>query len=115
MPPCALRYAARPAAARMTTERFIRIGPGAELAAQAGGAELEGAGEAVGELGDVPGVDELGELVAGVRVGVLGQPGLGPGDEVVVHGWVSLSLSWCGCRCAVRVVGAGVVRSPPRP
>jgi hypothetical protein len=57
----------------------------AEFAPEAGGAELEGAGEACGELGDVLGGDELGEFLAGFRVGVLGEPRLGPCDEFVLH------------------------------
>ncbi|SCF83635.1 hypothetical protein GA0115255_108197, partial [Streptomyces sp. Ncost-T6T-2b] len=61
-----------------------RAGP--ELAAQSGGAELERAREAGGELVGVARVDEGGQLVAGLGVGVLGQPGPGLRDEVVLHG-----------------------------
>ena len=43
--PASLRYAASPAAARVTTTRFIRFGARAELAAEARGAELERAVE----------------------------------------------------------------------
>ena len=56
------------------------VGPGAERAAQAGGAELEGAGEAVGEVGllaPLGGGDERLQLGAGLLVGVLGCPGAG--------------------------------------
>ena len=55
----------------MTTARFIRFGPGAERAAQAGGAELQASGERVGQLGGgavVPArcrVDEGLELASG--------------------------------------------------
>ena len=49
-PPWSLRYAASPAAARITTTRFIRLEPAPELAAQTGGAELQGAVEPVGEV-----------------------------------------------------------------
>ncbi|MDQ0950054.1 hypothetical protein QFZ24_003977 [Streptomyces phaeochromogenes] len=70
----------------------------AEFAAQAGRAELEGAAEACGELRRVLGVDQLGEFLTGFRVGVLGQPCLGPCGEFVLHvGSTSLFvLSSCG-------------------
>ncbi len=72
-------------------------GAGADFAAQAGGAELEGAAEACGELVGVRGVDEPGELVAGLRVRVLGEPCLGPGGEIVVHVGSASRCRWCGC------------------
>ena len=68
-----------------TTTRFIRFGAGAERAAQAGGAELQRAVEAVGEVGGVAAGlhvgDDLLELGAGLLVGVLGGPGPGPLEQ----------------------------------
>lgn len=77
---------------------------GAQLAPQAGGAELECAGEAGRQFLDGTGVDQLGQFVAGLLVRVLGEPGLCPGDEIVVHLGINLS-----CVCLVQL-GA-----PPRP
>ncbi len=83
--PLALRYAARPAAARSTTARFIRFGSGAERAPQPRRTELQRAVEPVGQIGRVaPGrdvVDDRQELGAGDVVGVLLGPGAGPVEE----------------------------------
>jgi hypothetical protein len=65
------------------------VGAGAERAAQARRAELEGAGETVGEVGLLAalGRGEHGlELGAGLLVGVLGDPGAGLLDEGVQIG-----------------------------
>ena len=70
----------------------------AEFAAQARRAELEGAAEACGELRCVLGVDELGEFLTGLRVGVLGQPCLGPCDEFVLHVGSTSSLGLASFR-----------------
>src|SRR5213078_5007595 len=57
--------------------------PGAERAAQPGGAELERAGEPLGELllgrrvTGVAGGEQRAQLVGGGGIGVLGEPGLG--------------------------------------
>ena len=48
--PASLRYAARPAAVRVTTTRFIRFGPAPSAPRRPCGAELECAVEAVGQL-----------------------------------------------------------------
>ena len=80
--PWSFRYAARPAAARATTTRFIRLGP---RRAHPGDprSELQRAVEAVRQLGLVAGRDERLELGLGERVGVLGCPALGAGDQRV--------------------------------
>ena len=78
--PVSRRYAARPGRRARDHDPVHPVGPGAERAAQAGGAELEGAGEAVGEVGllaPLGGGDEGLELGAGLLVGVLGCPGAG--------------------------------------
>ena len=63
------------------------VRPGAERAAQAGGAELEGAGEPVPQVGRVAALldlrDDRLELGAGLRVGVVGEPGAGGVEEVL--------------------------------
>ena len=65
------------------------MGAGAEGAAQAGGAELEQPGEAVGEVGDGSRVTPFGsgddrqELLPGRRVGVVGSPLARGGEQVV--------------------------------
>ena len=82
----ASRWRTRPAAARRTITRFIRIGPGAELAPQTGRAELQPAGEALRQRAGVAPLGrghERPELEAGLRVGIDGQPGLGQGADVV--------------------------------
>ena len=78
----------RPAAARMTTARFIRFGPAAEASAQPGGAELEHPGHRVGQLGGGRLVTRLGgggealELGAGHGIRVVAGPGPRGGEEV---------------------------------
>ena len=65
------------------------VGAGAERAAQAGRAELERAGEAVGQVGvlaTLGGGDHRLELGAGLVVGVLGGPGAGLLDQLVLGG-----------------------------
>ena len=68
---------------RRTTARFIRLSPRAEDAAQARGAELERAAEALGEVGVGAGVAAAGalrrarELGARGGVGVVREPALG--------------------------------------
>ncbi len=58
----------------------------AQLPAQPGGAELEGAGETGGQFVEVAGLHEPGQFLAGLRVGVLGQPGPRPRGQFLVHG-----------------------------
>jgi hypothetical protein len=60
-------------------------GPGADHAAQARSTELETAVEPVGQLFLAVGVDQLPELGAGVGVGIVSQPRLGPGPQLRVH------------------------------
>ena len=58
VPPAWPRWAARPAAVRRTTARFMPFGPAAQRSAQAGGAEVQRAGEAVRERRRVAGVEQ---------------------------------------------------------
>ncbi len=84
--------------------------PGPQLAAQPGGAELERAREADGQLLGGARLDQRGQLVARLGVGVLGQPGSGLCDEVVLHGGRLSGV--CGAvvgRCGWADAGA-----PPR-
>ncbi|SCD85659.1 hypothetical protein GA0115243_1044109 [Streptomyces sp. ScaeMP-e83] len=77
-------------------------GPGPQLAAQPGGAELERARETGGELLGVARLDEGAQLVARLGVGVLGQPGPGLRDEVVLHGVRLFGVCGGGVRGWVR-------------
>ena len=76
-PPRLFTYAARPAAARMTTTRFIRFGPAPSAPRNpAVPNSSRPAKRSASSL--VVGDDQRLELRAGVRVGVFGQPRPGP-------------------------------------
>ena len=85
------------------------VGAGAQGAPQARGAELEGAGEAVGEVGVLAalgGGDERLELRAGLLVGVLGGPRAGALEQRVVR-------SVMGARYPGAALSAGAGRICP--
>ena len=84
------------------------VGAGAELAAQAGGAELQPPVEPVRQLLDVVGDQQRLELAPGVRVRVLGQPLAGAGKEVSAHG-----CSLVGLMAAYRSPRSGNWRTFP--
>ena len=72
--------ATSPAAACRTTARFMPFGPARMRPAQPGGAEGQRSGEPVGELvgGIRQALDDGAQLRLAGRVGVVGQPPLGP-------------------------------------
>ena len=120
-PPCSWRYAARPAAARITTTRFIRLGPAPSSPRRPAVPNSRVPSKRSARSAGSPPASTSAmslELGAGLLVGILGDPGAGRLEQASVIGgsWrhrrMSSTCSVAASRpSAQRIVGA---RRPDR-